>query len=158
MFYPREGSVEIPVGRPIGGNVRGDFPQCGECRYLILLAARLLKSEVFHKGERPTGNKHVSDLLPADLRVNPMKRGSREHRLKLLARKQCILKLSVHKFHLSSTFQVLLGQCYEVLAWFYRCDVQAPGDKAVRQLTASTPDLEYMITAPDPCDQASLVD
>jgi hypothetical protein len=36
--------------------------------------------------------------------------------------------------------------------------VQAPGDKATRQLAASAPDLKYMITAPDPCDLASLVD
>jgi hypothetical protein len=76
----------------------------------------------------------------------------------LLAGKQCILKLSVHKFNLSSTLQVLPGQCYEALAGFECCDVQAPGDKAARQLAASTPDLKHMIAAPDPCDPASLVD
>jgi hypothetical protein len=36
--------------------------------------------------------------------------------------------------------------------------VQAPGDKAARQLSASAPDLKHMITAPDPCDLTSLVD
>jgi hypothetical protein len=36
--------------------------------------------------------------------------------------------------------------------------VQAPSDKAARQLAASAPDLEHTITAPDPCDPASLVD
>jgi hypothetical protein len=36
--------------------------------------------------------------------------------------------------------------------------MQAPGGKAARQLAASTPDLEHMITAPDPCDLARLVD
>jgi hypothetical protein len=36
--------------------------------------------------------------------------------------------------------------------------VQAPGGKATRQLAASAPDLKYMITAPDPCDLAGLVD
>jgi hypothetical protein len=36
--------------------------------------------------------------------------------------------------------------------------VQAPGDKAARQLAASAPDLKHMIAAPDPCDPASLVD
>jgi hypothetical protein len=70
--------------------------------------------------------------------------------MKLLAGKQCILKLSVHKFHLSGTFQVLPGQRDEALAGFECCDVQAPCDKGARQLTASTPDLEQMITAPDP--------
>jgi hypothetical protein len=111
-----------------------------------------------HEGERSTGNKHVSGLLPTNLRVNPVKRGRREHGLKLLAGKQRILKLSVHKFHLSSTFQVLPGQCREALAGFECCDVQATGDKAPRQLAASAPDLKYMITASDSCDPASLVD
>jgi hypothetical protein len=111
-----------------------------------------------HEGERSTGNKYVSGLLPADLRVNPVKRGRREHGLKLLAGKRCILKLSVHKFHRSSTFQVLPGQGYEVLAGFKCCDVQAPSDKTARQLAAPTADLKHMITAPDPCDLASLID
>ncbi len=118
----------------------------------------LLKPEVLYEGERSTGNKYVSGLLPANLRVNPVKRGRREHGLKLLAGKQCILKLSVHKFHLPGTFQVLPGQCYEALAGFECCDVQAPGDKAARQLAASAPDLKDMITAPDPRDPARLVD
>ena len=87
-----------------------------------------------------------------------MKRGRREHGLKLLAGEQCILKLSVHKFHLSSTFQVLPGQCYEALAGFEGCDVQAPGGKVTRQLAAATPNLKHMSTAPDPCDLTSLVD
>jgi hypothetical protein len=111
-----------------------------------------------HEGERSTGNKYVSGLLPTNLRVNPVKRGRREHGLKLLAGKQCILKLSVHKFHLCSTFQILPGQCYEALAGFECCDVQASSDKAARQLAASTADLKHMITAPDPCDPTSLVD
>jgi hypothetical protein len=121
-------------------------------------ATRLLKSEVLHEGKRSTGHKYVGGLPPANFRVNPVKRGRREHGLKLLAGKQCIFKLSVHKFHLSSTFQVLPGQRYEALAGFECCDVQAPSDKAARQLAASTPDLEHMITAPDPCDPTSLVD
>jgi hypothetical protein len=76
----------------------------------------------------------------------------------MLAEKHCILKLSVHKFHLSGTLQVPPGQCYEALAGFECCDVQAPSGKATRQLAASTPDLKHMITAPDPCDPASLVE
>ncbi len=76
----------------------------------------------------------------------------------MLAGKQCILKLGVHKFHLSSTFQVLPGQCYEALAGFECCDVQAPGGQAARQLAGSAPDLKHMITAPDPCDLASLIE
>jgi hypothetical protein len=36
--------------------------------------------------------------------------------------------------------------------------VQAPSDKAARQLAASAPDLKYMIAAPDPRDPTSLVD
>jgi hypothetical protein len=36
--------------------------------------------------------------------------------------------------------------------------VQAPSEKAARQLAAPAPDLQHMITAPDPCDPASLVD
>jgi hypothetical protein len=87
-----------------------------------------------------------------------VKRGRGEHGLKLLAGKRCILELSVHEFHLSGTFQVLPGQCYEALAGFERGDVQAPSDKGARQLAASTPDLKYVITAPDPGDLASLVD
>ena len=87
-----------------------------------------------------------------------MKRGRRENSLKLFAGKQCILKLGVHKFHLPGTFQVPPGQCYEVLAGFNCCDVQAPSDKAACQLAAATSDLKHMITAPDPCDLASLVD
>jgi len=158
LLHPSERGVEIPVGRPISGNVRGDLSYGSECRVLISLAARLLKSAVLHEGERSTGNKYVSGLLPADLRVNPVKRGRREDGLKVLAGKQCILKLSVQKFHLSSTFQVLPGQCYEALAGFECCDVQAPSDKAARQLAASAPDLKYLITAPDPCDPTSLVD
>ena len=87
-----------------------------------------------------------------------MKRGRREHGPKLLAGKQGILKLRVHKFHASSTCQVLPGQCHEGLAGFECCDVQAPSDKAARQLAASTPDLKHAITAPGPRDLASLVD
>jgi hypothetical protein len=87
-----------------------------------------------------------------------VKRGRGEHGLELLATKPCILKLSVYKFHLSSTFQVLPGQCYEALAGFECCDVQAPSDKAPRQLAASATNLENMITAPDPSDLTSLVD
>ena len=87
-----------------------------------------------------------------------MKRGRREHGLKLLAAKQCILKLSVHEFHLSSTFQVLPGQCHEARAGFECCDVQAPSDKTARQLAAPAPDLKHMITAPDPGYLTSSVD
>ena len=36
--------------------------------------------------------------------------------------------------------------------------MQAPGGQAVRQLAGSTPDLKHLITAPDPCDLASLVE
>ncbi len=87
-----------------------------------------------------------------------MKRGGREHGLKLLARKQRILKLIVYIFHPSSTCQVLPGQCYEALTGFDRRDVQAPGGKAARQLAASAPDLEHTITAPNSCDAASVID
>ena len=158
MLYPGERGVEISVGRPISGNVRGDLSHGSERCFLISLATRLRNPKVLHEGERSTGNKYVSGLLPANLGVNPVKRGRRENGLKLLAGKQCILKLGVHKFHLPSTFQVLPGQCYEVLAGFNCCDVQAPSDKAACQLAAATPDLKHMITAPDPCDLASLVD
>jgi hypothetical protein len=158
LLHPSERAIEIPVGRPISGNVRGDLSHGSEYCFLIWLATRLLKSAVLHEGERSTGNKYVSGLLPTNLRVNPVKRGRREHGLKVLTGKQCILELSVHKFHLSSTSQVPPGQCYEALAGFDCCDMQAPGDKAARQLAASTPNLKHTITAPDPCDLASLVD
>jgi hypothetical protein len=36
--------------------------------------------------------------------------------------------------------------------------VQAPSDKAARQLAGSTPNLKHLITAPDPCDLTRLVD
>jgi hypothetical protein len=36
--------------------------------------------------------------------------------------------------------------------------VQATSEKAARPVAASAPDLEDTITAPDPCDPASLVD
>ena len=36
--------------------------------------------------------------------------------------------------------------------------MQAPSEKAARQLAAPAPDLEHMITVPDPCDLTSLVD
>ena len=147
-----------PGIRPISGNVRGDLSQGSEHCFLIWLAARLLKPAVLHERERPTGNKHVSGLLPANLRVNPMKRGRREHGLKPPAGKQRILKPGVHKFHLASTCQVLPGQRHEARAGFECCDAQAPGGKAARQLPAPTPDLKHMITAPDPCDQTSLAD
>jgi hypothetical protein len=111
-----------------------------------------------HEGKRSAGNKYVSGLLPANLRVNPVKRGRREHGLKMLAAKRCILKLNVQKFHLSSTFQVLPGQCHEARAGFECCDVQAPGDKTARQLAGSAPDLKHVITAPDPCDLTGSVD
>jgi hypothetical protein len=150
--------VEIPVGRPIIGNIRGDLSYGSECCFLIWLAARFLQSAVLHQGERSTGNKCISGLLPADPGVNPVKRGRREHGLKLLAGKQRILELSVYIVHLSRTFQVLPGQCYKARAGFDRRDVQAPSDKAARQLAASAPDLEHTITAPDPRDPARLVD
>jgi hypothetical protein len=60
--------------------------------------------------------------------------------------------------HLSSTFQVLPGQCDEALAGFERGDVQAPSEEAPRQLAASAPDLKYVITAADPRDLTPLVD
>ena len=44
------------------------------------------------------------------------------------------------------------------LAGFERCDVQAPGGEAARQLAAPAPDLKHMITAPEPRDLASLVE
>jgi hypothetical protein len=158
LLHPGERAVEIPVGRPISGNVGGDLSHGTERCVLILLGPQLLKSEILHEGERATANEYVSGLLPADLRVNPVKSGRGEHGLKLLAGKQCILKLSVHKFHLSGTCQVLPGQCDEAVAWFERGDVQAPGGKGARQLAASAPDLEHMITAPDPRDPTGLVD
>ena len=150
--------VEIPVSRPISGNVRGDRSQGSQYRFLISLAARLLNPAILYERERSTGNKYVSGSLPTNRRVNPVKRGRREHRLKPLAGKQCILELSVHKFRVSGTLQVLPGQCHEVLAGFERCDAQAPGDKAAGQLAAPAPDLKHVITAPDPCDPTSLVD
>src|SRR5215470_16181181 len=116
LLHPGERGVEIPVGRPISGNIRSDLSHGSEYCLLIFLATRLLKPEVLHEGEHPAGNKHVSGLLPADLGVNPVKRRRREHGLKLLAGKRCILELSVHEFHRSSTVQVPPGQGYEVLA------------------------------------------
>ena len=93
----------------MSGNIRSDFSHGSEYCLLIFLAPRLLKPEVLHEGERPAGNKHVSGLLPANLGVNPVKRRRREHGLKLLAGKRCILKLSVHEFHRPGTLQVPLG-------------------------------------------------
>jgi len=142
----------------VSGNVRGDLAHGRECRLLVWLAARLLESEVLHEGERSTPNKHVSGLLPAHLGVDPVERGRREHGLEPLAGKRCVLKLSVHEFDLSGTFQVLPGQSYEVRAWFERRDVQAPGGQAAGQLTASAPDLKHAIAAPDPRDLASPVE
>ena len=142
----------------MSGDVRGDFSHGSECCFLISPATRLVKSAVLHQGERSTRNKYVGGLLPANFRVNPVKRGRREHGLKLPAGKRCILKLSVRKFNLPRTFQVLPGQGYQVLAWFECCHVQAPSDKAARQLAASAPDLKNMITAPDPRDLTGLVD
>ena len=37
-------------------------------------------------------------------------------------------------------------------------DAQAPGEKGARQLAAPAPDLEHVITAPDPGDLTSPVD
>ena len=142
----------------MSGDVRGDLPHGSEDCFLISLATRLLKPEILHEGERSTGHKYVSGLLPADLRVNPVKRGRGEHGLKLPGGKQYILELSVHKFRLPSTFQVLPGQRYEALAGFKCCDAQAPGEQAAGQLAAPAPNLKHTITAPDPCDLASLVD
>ena len=79
----------------MSGNIRGDLSYGSKCCFLIWLAARLLQSAVLHEGERSTGNKYVSGLLPANLGVNPVERGRREHGLKLLAGKRRILKLSV---------------------------------------------------------------
>jgi hypothetical protein len=109
LLQPCERGVEIPVGRPISGNIRGDLPDGSEYCFLIFLAARLRKPEVTYESKRPAGDKYVSGLLPADLRVNPVKRGCREHSLKLPAGKQRILKPGVHEFHRTSTFQVLPG-------------------------------------------------
>jgi hypothetical protein len=93
----------------MSGNVRGDLSYDSKRCFLIWLAARLLQSAVLDQGERSTGNKYVSGLLPANLGVNPVKRGRREHGLKLLAGKQRILKLSVYIVHLARAFQVLPG-------------------------------------------------
>ena len=60
-----------------------------------------------------------------------------------------------HRIH---NHPALPGRRDEAGAWFERCDAQAPGDEAARQLAASTPDLKHMITAPDPRDLTSLVD
>jgi len=125
---------------------------------LILPAARLLQPAVLHEGERSTGNKYVGGLLPANLGVNPVKRGRRENGLELLAGKRRILKLRVYIFHPCRTFQVLPGQGNEARAGFDGRDAQAPGDQAARQLAASAPDLEHTITAPNSCDPARLID
>ena len=158
LLHPGKRGVEIPVGRPISGNVRGDLSDGRERCFLISLATRLGKSAVLHQGERSAPNKYVSGLLPANLGVNPVKRGRGEHGLILPAGKQRILKPSVHEFHLCRTFQVLPGQCDQAGAGFECRDVQAPGDKAAGQLAASAPDLKHMITGPDPRDPTSLVD
>ena len=91
------------------GNIRGDLSHGREYCLLIFLATRLLQPEVLHQGERPAVNKHVSGLLPANRGVNPVERGRREHGLKLLAGKRCILKLSVHEFHRPGAVQVPPG-------------------------------------------------
>src|SRR5690348_7188943 len=75
LLHPSERGVEVPIGRPIIGNVRGDLSYRSKGRLLILLAARLLQPAVLHEGERSTGNKYVGGLLPANLGVNPVKRG-----------------------------------------------------------------------------------
>jgi hypothetical protein len=158
LLHPSERGIEIPVRRPISGNVRGDLSYGSKCRFLIWLAARLLQSKVLHQGERSPGNKNVGGLLPANLRGNPVKRGRRENGLELLAGKRRILKLSVYIFHPCRTVQVLPGQFDEALSGFDGRDVQAPSDKAARQLAASAPDLEHTITAPNSCDPARLID
>jgi hypothetical protein len=142
----------------MSGNIRSDFSHGGEQRFLIQPGTRFLESEILHEGEGPARNKHISDPLPANLGVNPMKRGRREHRPELLAGKRRILKPGVHKFHRSGTFQVLPGECYKPLTGFERRDLQTPGEKAARELTGPAPDLKYPITAPDPSDLTSMVD
>ena len=118
LLHTSERGVEIPVGWPASGNVRSDISHSSERCVLISPGTRFLKSAVLHEGECSIGNKYVRGFLPANPRVDPVKSGRREHRPKLLAGKQCILKLSVHKLHRPRTFQVLPGQRDEVLARF----------------------------------------
>ena len=155
---PGERRVKIPVGRPVGGDVRGDRSDGRECCVLILLGARFLHTEVLHQGERSAGNKHVSGQLPADLRVNPVKRGRGEHGPEPLAGKPRVLELSVHELHLSGAFQVLPGQRHEADARFQCRHPQSPAGQGTRELAASAPDLQHKITASDPRDPAGLID
>src|SRR5262249_60469897 len=127
-------------------------------RFLTPRAAGLREPAVRDEGQRSTGRKHVSGLLPADLGVDPVERGRREHCLKLPAGEQSVLKPGGYKFPPASACQVLPGQRDEVLARVERGDMQAAGGQAACQLTAPAPDLKHMITGTDPCALASLVD
>jgi len=111
LLQPGERGIEVPVDRPVRGNIRGDLFDDGEHRVLILLATRLLDSAVLHEGERSAGDKYVSGPLPADLGVNPVKRRRAEHGPELPGWNRRVLEPGVHEFHLSSTRQVLRGQC-----------------------------------------------
>src|SRR5690242_20493456 len=53
LLHPGERGVEVPVGRPMSGNIRSDLSHGSEYCLLIFLATRLLKPEVLHEGERP---------------------------------------------------------------------------------------------------------
>jgi hypothetical protein len=158
LLHPGERGVEIPVGRPISGSLRGDLSDGRERCFLIGLGTRLRNSAVLHQGEHSTPDKHVGGLLPADLGVNPVKRGRAEHGPKLSAGKRCLLEPGVHEFDLASACQVLPGQCDQARAGFECGDVQAPGDKAARQLAGPAPDLKHMVTAADLGDLTGSVD
>ena len=79
----------------------------GEQRILIVLAARLLDPAVLDEGERSAGDEDISDLLPADRRVNPVKRGRGERCPEPLAGQRRVLEAGVHELH---AVQVLPGQ------------------------------------------------
>ena len=155
---PASRAGKVPVGGPIRGDLRCEPCQRGQELFLVADAALLLEPAVLDERERSPGKKCASRFLPADLGVDPMERRGREHGSEALAGKLRVLKPRVHELHRSEALKVLLGERQQVLPGLKCRDLKPPGDETVRQLTASAPDLEHPIAAPDPGDPTGAVD
>jgi cysteine desulfurase family protein (TIGR01976 family) len=158
LLRPGGNGGEVPGGWPLRGELGSDPRQGGHQRFVVAGAARLAQSAVLDERERSSGAERASRLLPADRRVDPMKRRRRERGTEMPVRNLRLLKPRVDELDLAGTSELLLGDGDELPPGLDGRDVKAASEERAGQLTGAAADLEDPVAGPEVRDLAGMGD
>ena len=101
--------LEIPVRGEARGELRRDPRQRRQQGRLVIGEAAIVDPAVLNQRERPARGEQAGGLLPADVGVDPVKRGRGEQRLVEPMGKVSVLEPRVDELDLAASRRVLLG-------------------------------------------------